>query len=40
MLKEKRKSMSNKSCTSQKPGLGPPVQEGRGALGAGPEESH
>ena len=22
------------------PGLGPPVQEGRGALGAGPEEGH
>ena len=23
-----------------RPGLGPPVQEGRGALGAGPEEGH
>jgi len=22
------------------PGLGPPVQEGHGALGAGPEEGH
>ena len=23
-----------------RPGLGPPAQEGRGALGAGPEEGH